>query len=440
MSVKGVITRYPPSPTGPLHIGRVRTMLYNYLFTKQNDGKIILRFEDTDAIRSKTEFESNIIESLKWLGLTYDEGPLKQTDRITIYKKYINDLITRNVAYVSKEEVTKENQRPEVIRFRNPNKLATFTDLLRGEISFDTTDLGDFIIARSFDEPLYHLTVAIDDHEMSITHVIRGEEHISNTPRQILIQEAIGAKRPIYAHMPLILAPDKSKLSARHGAKSVLEYRDEGYLPEAIINFVAFMGWHPKDDREVLSMDELLADFGLARVQKAGAVFDIVKLNWLNREHMKRLAPEELQKQSAGFFPNKESQKFLSILLERIDKFGDITTLLAPKGEYNFLISKPEYTTELLLGKSGITKEEVKQNLTEVKKLIETLNEDKFSAEDVKEKIWDYATQEGRGKVLWPMRVALSGRERSPDPFTLASSLNKTESLTRLQSAIDMLY
>ena len=427
-----VVTRFPPSPTGPLHIGRVRTMLYTYLFTRQNDGKIILRFEDTDPVRSKKEFEVNIVESLKWLGLDYNEGPIIQTYRIDVYRKYLNDLITRDIAYISKEENVKEGGRSEVIRFRNPNRVVTFTDLLRGEISFDTTDLKDFIIARSIDEPLYHFAVVVDDHEMGITHVIRGEEHISNTPRHILIQEAIGAKRPIYAHMPLILAPDKSKLSARHGAKSVLEYRDDGYLPEAIINFLALLGWHPKDSREVFNRSELLELFDLERVQKGGAVFDINKLDWLNREHMKRLAPEELRKRAQTFCSTSEveqfSEKFLPLFLERINKFGDISQMLREGGEFDFLLIKPKVSKELLVGKSGASEEEIRKHLTYI-----------LEKGTDKETVWPYAEQMGKGKVLWPMRVALSGKEKSPEPFILANALGKKESLARIKTALDVL-
>ena len=410
-------------------------MLYNFLFTKQNKGEIALRFEDTDAIRSKTEFEGNIIESLAWLGLTYNSGPFRQTDRLDIYRKYLDDLIAQDIAYISKEEIKEAGQRTEVIRFRNPNKLVTFTDLLRGEISFDTTDLGDFIIARSMSEPLYHFTVVVDDHEMGITHVIRGEEHISNTPRQILIQEAIGAKRPVYAHMPLILAPDKSKLSARHGAKSVLEYRDDGYLPEAIINFLALMGWHPKEnDKEVFTLPELLKAFDLGRVQKSGAVFDIKKLNSLNREHMKLLKSEELLDRSRKFLPNSEYEKFLPLLLERINKFGDIPEMLKEGGEFDFLLTPPKVTKELLVGKSGADLEEIKKHLNFVLDVLEQGTE----IDKIKEAIWPYAEQMGKGKVLWPMRVALSGKEKSPDPFMLVKYLGKQESLSRIKSVLDV--
>ncbi|MFA6269797.1 MAG: glutamate--tRNA ligase family protein, partial [Candidatus Paceibacterota bacterium] len=226
-----VIVRFPPSPTGLFHIGNARTFLFNYLFAKQNDGQIVFRLEDTDKERSKEEYAQDIIENLKWLQIEPDfSTTVRQSERASIYKKYIEKLIAEDKAYLSKEEVTEEGQRAEVIRFRNPNKKIKFNDLIRGDIEFDTTELKDFVIAKSIDEPIYHLAVIIDDFEMGVTHVIRGDDGISNTPRQILIQEAIGAQRPVYAHLPMMLAPDQTKLSKRkHGEQvSVSFYKKAG--------------------------------------------------------------------------------------------------------------------------------------------------------------------------------------------------------------------
>ena len=217
---KKVVTRFAPSPTGFMHMGSVRTALFCYLFARQNKGSFLLRIEDTDKLRSKKEFDDAIIDSMKWLGLEYDNADAvpRSSKRGAMYRKYIEQLLQSGKAFVSKEEAVEAGQRTEVIRFKNPNKIIKFTDLIRGEIEFDTTELGDFIIAKSLDEPVFHLAVAVDDFEMGITHIIRGEDHISNTPRHILIFEAIGAPRPIFAPLPLVLAPDKSKLSKRkHG-------------------------------------------------------------------------------------------------------------------------------------------------------------------------------------------------------------------------------
>ena len=279
-----ITTRFPPSPTGSLHIGNVRTALFNYLYARQNNGSFIVRIEDTDKARSKKEYEDEMLENLEWLGLKRDGELLHQSERTEIYKKYLQKLINENKAYISTET---EGENREVVRFRNPNKSVKFDDLIRGVVEFDTTELGDFIVAKSVDEPLYHLAVVIDDCESGITHVIRGEDHISNTPRQILIQEAIDATRPFYAHLPLVLAQDRSKLSKRrHGESASLNYyRHKGYSPEAIINYLALLGWNPGTEQEIFTLEELINVFDLSRVHKGGAIFDEKKLAWVNRKH-----------------------------------------------------------------------------------------------------------------------------------------------------------
>ena len=272
-----VAVRMAPSPTGNFHVGGARTALFNFLFARKNNGKFILRIEDTDKERSKKEFEDDIFESLEWLGLKYDEF-YRQSERGEIYKNYVEKMLNNDSVYEAEDKV---------IRFRNPNKKVKFNDLVRGEIEFDTTELKDFVIAKSADEPLYHLAVVIDDCESGITHVIRGEDHISNTPRQILIQEAIGAPRPLYAHLPLILTQDRSKLSKRKHGESVSlgYYRDKGYSPEAVINYLALLGWNPGTEQEIFTLEELINVFDLARVHKGGAIFDEKKLAWVNRKH-----------------------------------------------------------------------------------------------------------------------------------------------------------
>ena len=288
-----VVTRFAPSPTGNLHVGSARTALFSFLYARGCGGKFILRIEDTDKERSKKEFEESILASMEWLGFSYDEM-YRQSERTEIYKKYLQKLIDSGSAYISKEEVKQEGDRSEVIRFKNPNKTVTFADEIRGEVTFDTTELGDFVIAKDVKNPLYHFVVVVDDLEMGVTHVIRGEDHISNTPRQILIQEAIGAPRPTYAHIPLTLAADRSKLSKRHGAVSVEEYKKMGYLPEALVNFLALLGWNPGNDKEIFSIDELIKEFSLKKMQKGGAMFNFDKLDWVNKQHIARLDTEEL--------------------------------------------------------------------------------------------------------------------------------------------------
>ncbi len=423
-----IITRFPPSPTGFLHMGRARTALFNYLFTKKSGGKMVFRIEDTDKERSKKEYEDNIIESLEWLGIKYDSGPFRQSERNDIYKKYIKLLIDNGSAFISKES---EGDRAEVIRFKNPNKKITFTDLIRGEVTMDTTDLGDFVIARDMEEPLYHLTVVVDDHEMAVTHVIRGDDGISNTPRQILIQEGIGAKRPLYAHIPLILAADRSKLSGRHGAVAVTDYREMGYLPEAFVNFLALLGWNPGTEQEIFSMDELIANFSLEKVQKSGAIFNVEKLNWFNKKYIEKLSDADFKNHAEKFGAKGAPSQVLQLLKEKISYFGEIPKILDT--EFAFMVKVGKYDPVKLAGKSDDAKGHLKKVIDSVSSLTN------FTKESIKESIWLYAEEKGKGNVLWPMRYALSGQDRSPDPFIISEILGKEESLKRLTSAYEAL-
>ena len=436
-----VVTRFAPSPTGLLHIGNYRTAVFSYLFALQNKGKFILRIEDTDKARSKKEYEDNVIESLKWLNFKYDKF-FRQSERSLIYSKYIEKLIKENKAYISKEEVKEEGQREEVIRFRNPNKKVKFTDLIRGDIEFDTTDLGDFIIAKSITEPVFHLVVVVDDFEMGITHVIRGEDHISNTPRHILIQEAIGAPTPYYAHLPLVLSPDRTKLSKRKGALAITEYRDKGFLPEAMINFMAFLGWNPGGDREIFSLEDLIDSFDLSNVQKSGAILNEEKLLWFNKEYIKKLPKEKIKEEIKKRLPNNMQneiilEKITPMVTERINIWSDIDKMLET-GDIQYYFIAPEYSIEMLVWKKGGTKEEAKENLTSVKEILSNVEED-LCPEKAKELLWGLAEKKGMGNVLWPTRVALSGKEKSPDPFTIISILGKVETISRLSRAIDKL-
>ena len=284
-----IIVRFPPSPTGLLQMGNIRTLLYNYLFARQKGGKFLLRIEDTDKERSKKEYEDAIYEDIKWLGLDYDNrGEVwRSSERTEIYKAKIQELIRKGAAYISEET---EGENRKVVRFKNPGGKIKFQDLIRGEIEINVADLKDFIIARNVDDPLYHLAVCVDDTESKITHIVRGDDHIANTPRQIMIIEALGGARPIYAHLPLVLATDKSKLSKRkHGESVSLKYyKEKGYEPEAILNFLALIGWNPGTDQEIFSLEELVQAFDLSKVQKKGGIFDLKKLNWINKEHLIR--------------------------------------------------------------------------------------------------------------------------------------------------------
>ena len=454
---KEVVTRFAPSPTGFMHMGSVRTALFAYLFARQNGGKFILRIEDTDKERSKKEFDDAILDAMKWLGLGYDEI-YRQSERNAVYRKNIEKLLKEGKAFISKETASPttpsvgtdtppraggEGKRAEVIRFKNPNKKVKFTDLIRGDIEFDTTELGDFVIAKSIDEPVFHLAVAIDDYEMGITHVIRGEDHISNTPRHILIFEALSAPTPTFVHLPLVLAPDRTKLSKRkHGEIVSLEYyRKLGYLSDAIINFMALIGWNPGDDREIFSLSGLVKVFDLSKVQKGGAIFNVEKLNWFNKQYLQKLKPEQVLIRLKSFVPANRfptNDRLAELMVERVSALGELQALV-DAGEFDYFFSDPMYDKSALLWKGKGDYEKVKTRLEAVKKILEDSLTETFDKDKVKEVLWPYAEKEGRGEVLWPLRVSLSGKEKSPDPFTLAAILGKEETLARLKTAINLL-
>jgi glutamyl-tRNA synthetase len=457
-----VVTRIPPSPTGNLHIGTARMALFNYLFAKQHGGKVFLRLEDTDKSRSKPEFEANIKESLEWLGLianNQNDKTWRQSERTDVYKKYLKQLIDSGKAYESLEEKNEKEggvgegqkeKRNSVIRFKNTNEKITFHDLVRGNISFDTTELGDIVIAKSLGEPLYHLAVVVDDFEMGVTHVVRGEDHISNTPRQILLQRALGFPPVEYAHIPLILAPDRSKMSKRHGAVAVTEYRNRGFLPEAVINYLALLGWNPGTNREIFSLDELVKEFRLEKVQKGGAIFDEKKLRWINKEYLKLKPPAFFEKIIVSnlatlypsITPSKEMlKKIIPLMVERIETTGEIGEILKA-GDFIYFFEKAEqlkYSADNLLWKQEKSKEVTSKHLSFVVEALSKITPELWKQENIKSAIWDYAEKEGRGNVLWPMRYSLSGKEKSPNPFALAEILEKDETLARLRLAIKKL-
>ena len=357
-------------------------------------------------------------------------------------------LVEADKAYVSKETVTEAGQRDTVIRFRNPKTVLTFKDTGRGNISFDTSELGDFVIAKSLEEPLYHFAVVLDDYLMGVNHIIRGEDHISNTPRQILIQEALGAERPLYTHLPLVLAEDRSKLSKRrHGEMVSIDfYRKEGFLPQAINNYLALLGWNPGTAQELFTLQELIAAFDITKLHHAGAVFDIKKLRWINRQHLQKMTAEEFASTISPYVAQTSLRNLsegalaraLPVLKERVDILSDLLTL-EREGELGYFEKVEAYPATLLIWKKS-DKEAAKQHLEGVKEILEHTGDTGFtSAEDIKSHLWDYAEKHGRGDVLWPLRVALSGKERSPDPFTLLSVLGKEESVARVSAAIKSL-
>ncbi len=395
--------RIPPSPTGLLHIGTVRTALYNYLFAKNKGGKMIFRIEDTDKERSTKEFEKDIVDGLVKLGIAGDEGihkgnkGFRQSERTGIYQKYLQQLLDEGKAYYC--ECTKErledmrnkqraNKLPPrydgtcrnkkltsgVIRLRVPDdKEIKFNDLVRGETVIHSKELDDFVIARAIDDPLYHLTVVADDHDMEITHVIRGEDHISNTPKQILIFEALGWKPPEFAHLPLILNEDKSKLSKRKNKVSMDDYLNDGYLPEAIINFLALLGWNTPDEQEIFSMEELIEKFSLDRVHKGGAIFDLKKLDWINGEYIKKEITDDIDKFFEKLTPYIKDISTDSDLIKKIlkdpDFEGRFKKLTDIPNELSALFGKvADYPLDLIIKeKFQITSDMLKQVLEKAK-------------------------------------------------------------------------
>lgn len=426
-----VITRIAPSPTGEMHIGTVRTALFNYLFAKQQGGTYFVRIEDTDKERNKAEWVDAIWRDFDWCGLPPDKKYI-QSEHLPRHRELLQKLIAENKAYVSKEP-KKENPslEVEVVRLRNPGTPLTFTDLIRGEVTIDTTELGDFVIARAIDDPLYHFAVVVDDGDAGVTHVLRAEEHISNTPRQILILEALGFPRPVYAHFPLILAPDRSKLSKRKHGASIDNYRRQGFIPEAILNYLALLGWNPGTPQELFTIDELLKVFSIDRMQKSGAIFDLQKMLWFNHEHLKRLSDEEFLKRLQDFTKKDIDPRLVALIKERAQTLAEAAELA---GEYDFF-GDVRADAGLFTQRGKIAPADASQHLYAVHELLAALRDEDFTPERIKAALWPYAEEQGRGAVLWPLRVALSGKEKSPDPFTLAALVGRQKTLERIAAA-----
>ncbi len=439
-----VVTRIAPSPTGYLHFGLARTALFSYLFARKAGGEFILRIEDTDVARNSPEYEADIIEELEWLSLNSDRR-FRQSEHKARHAQCLRTLIEKGLAYESEEPAKQDPSKTvKVIRLRNSGEEVVFTDLIRGEIRFDTTELGDFVIARSIDDPLYHLAVVVDDEDEGVTHIIRGEDHISNTPRHILLQRALGFKMPTYAHIPLILMPDRSKMSKRKHESSVKHYREQGIVPEALINYLALLGWNPGGEREFYTLAELVEIFDLSRVQKGGAIFDEVKLFSINQHWMRKLSDDDFIARGNLEADNpRKLQRIVPLLKERAKTFNEAREMLS--GELSCFFNEPKLDKNQLLlkeptGRSGIA-------ITALKGLLEPIMGlgGPLSSDQVKEAIMPLADAEeakgkgGRGAVLWPLRYALSGQERSPDPFTLISILGSKEAISRIRRAIAIL-
>ncbi len=462
-TMKEVNVRFAPSPTGPLHIGGARSALFNFLFARNMKGRLVLRIEDTDLESSAPEFEREIIESLTWLGISWEEGidvggkngPYRQTERLDIYHRYVDQLLRNGHAYhcfCTEEELEEErrvsfdkgqivgysgkcrNLNPEerdkrisqgqvpTVRFRVPSgEQLVVNDLVRGSVSFNSDEIGDFIIVKSDGIPTYNFAVVLDDHEMEITHVIRAEEHLSNTPRQLLIYRALGFSIPEFAHISLILGKDRQKMSKRHGATSVMQYREQGYLSEAVFNFLALLGWSPEGEQEILDRDEIIKQFSQQRVAKNPAVFDLDKLNWLNAQYIKRKSIKNLGEmlkpylKTSPFWEMVEDmeEEIFAVLIEavrdRLVCLSDVVEEIEP------FFAAPQFDSETI---DLLEQAEVKEML---KNFVKQLP-DHLELEEARGfmKGLPKTLELSARRVYMPIRLALTGSRRGPElPYLL---------------------
>ncbi len=488
--------RFAPSPTGYMHVGNFRTALYSYLFAKKNNGDFILRIEDTDQKRYVQDALEKLINILNWAGFDYSEGvyiengkvvqrgkygPYIQSERLDIYKKYAEELVKSGHAYycfctperlenmrkgqlankqapmydrtclkLPKEEIEQKikNGEPYVIRQKIITEGFTeFDDLIRGKVKIKNELLDDQILLKSDGYPTYNFANVVDDHLMEITHVMRGEEYISSTPKYIQLYQNFGWNEPKISHLPLILNPDKSKLSKRQGDVAVEDYIQKGYLKEAIINFVALLGWNPGEGstQEIFTINELMEKFDFDHVHKAGAIFDIKKLEWLNSQYIKSLSINELYKKSLEFFQQKDFyknastekkseeylKKVLTIEQERLNKLSEV-------GENNkFFFQDIEYDKELLRWKD-MDDIALKDSLRKSKEILEKIKENEWTKEILEKELLE-AAGEKRGDLLWPLRFALTGEQKSPSPFEVAWILGKHSCLERIEYALNLI-
>ncbi len=467
-----VITRFAPSPTGFMHVGNLRTALYAYLLAKKNNGTFILRIEDTDKEREVKGATEHILKVLKWVGINWDEGPdiggphapYTQSERLDLYKKYAENLIDKGLAYpdpYTNEEVDEfrekaelegkaflfREHRPETfekwdgtkpLRFKVENiKSYHWNDIVFGDLSAGPEALDDFVLIKSDRYPTYNFCHIVDDIEMGVTHVVRGQEYISSIPKFLSLYEALDIKPPIFVCLPHIMGKGgNKKLGKRDGAKDSLEYKEEGYLPEAMVNFMALLGWHPSDDREIFTMKELVEVFEVERIQKSGAQWNDEKLDWINKEHIKMLSSEDLKNKIFEWLPeNMRNEKLIPIITERISKFGDIKKMLKT-GELDFFFNAPKYEKEKLIFKNT-TALQISENLKKAVEALNSLNEFDFNKENIKEILMKIGESlSSKGELLHPIRFALSGLDKSPDPFIIAEILGKNETISRLQKAI----
>jgi len=458
-----VITRFPPSPTGYLHLGGARTALFNWLFARKNKGKFILRFEDTDLERSKKEYVDSIIEALSWLGLNWDEGPYFQTERFARYQEIAERLVAEGKAYYcqcSKEELERKKKemmerglKPRydgtcrnlnlskapgrVVRIKVPELVEiSFEDLLRGKIIFPPDEVDDFIILRADGTPTYNFAVVVDDIDMKITHVIRGDDHISNTPKQLIVYQLLGVEPPKFAHIPMVLGPDGSRLSKRHGARSILEYRDEGYLPQAVVNYLARLGWG-YGDQEYFTVEELIEKFDLSRINLSPARFDPDKFLAINAYWIRTLQDEELLPHLKPFIANFLSKDLdTQYLLLAIRSLKPRVKTLKELAENMVYFLTEDYPFQEDAIKKYLT-QSMKPHLQAFYEFLESLNLD--DEKDSEEKLRKFAEERSikLKDLAQAIRVALTGRTVSPPLFEVMKILSKERVKNRIKRAIE---
>lgn len=478
--------RFAPSPTGPFHIGGARSALFNWLLAKRYGGKLILRIEDTDIERSSKESEENIMTALRWLGITWDEGtdvggpygPYRQTERLDTYRQCTEQLLSSGKAYYcycteteleterqqqldkgetprylghcrhlteSQQQELAEAGRKPVVRFLVPeHQQIVFTDLVRGTVSFESDGVGDFVIVKSDGFPVYNYAVVVDDAMMAVSHVIRAEEHLSNTPRQILLYEALNFKMPEFGHVSLILGKDKTKMSKRHGATSVDQYRKLGYLPEAIVNYLALLGWSPTGEEEIFSSDELIEQFSMDRVAKNPAVFDIDKLNWINAQYMKKLSTTELTAlalphlQAAGFVNHELDAEQAAWLVNVVEAVREYISYVAQIVDFvpMFFADHVEFEDEA--AKAIVLDADVPKVMEVFSSKVQALTTiDAEAAKSVLKSIVK-ETKLGGKKVYMPIRVALTGMVHGPELDQLIPLLGKEKVLSRIAAVMSL--
>ncbi len=484
-------TRFAPSPTGYLHLGNLRTVLYAYMFAKNQGGEMVLRIEDTDRERFVEGATESLIRTLQTFKIEHDEGaflkddklvqkgdlgPYVQSERSELYQKHVDQLLKQGSAYrcfctkerldemrkqqqlakmptkydrhccdLSGEDAQKKLDAGEsyVVRMKVPEGKTTFDDVVRGKVTIDNSEIDDQVLMKSDGFPTYHLAVVVDDHLMQISHIIRAEEWISSTPKHVMLYEMFGWDLPVFAHLPMVLNPDKSKLSKRQGDVAAEDYLAKGYLPEALVNFMALLGYNPKGDQEIYSFDELIKLFDLSKVNASGAVFDVDKLNWMNGHYIREKDVAELVElcrpylDKAGKKVDTELlQKTVQIEQERMTRLDEIVDMVDMyTGEIKF------EDPSVIVWKKADQADAI-QNLEGVTEFLEGLGEGELnSVELVEQALKRYIKDKGlqNGNVLWPTRVALSGQKASPSPFELIWALGKEESLKRLKSALNAL-